>query len=74
MATPTIDAENSQEHDLYIRALRQLDAANQEPEYSVPAQTPIEREFMRNTNRLRSRTLFPTTYQPGQFEQIFLKG
>ena len=69
----TLEQENNQEHDLYVRALRCLGDAGKTSEHLAPATTKREIDFMHETQRVVSKRVFQSIYKDGQFEQIFAK-
>lgn len=68
---PTLESENNQEHDLYVRALRSLDNAGVTSEHVAPAITTREQDFMHECNVAVSRRVFQPVYTSGQYEKIF---
>jgi hypothetical protein len=66
-----LDNNNSQEHDLYIRAMKSLDKANKVSEHTKVPETKEEKEFMHEIEHEVHKNCFYTPMTEEQYKRIF---
>jgi hypothetical protein len=62
---------NNQEHDLYIRAIKSLDAGGKVAEHHKVPTCVQEVDMMKSTNHLIARCVHMIEYRSGQYEKLF---
>ena len=66
-----LDKNNNQEHELYVKALKSLDAHNMVSEYRKVPSTPEERAFAHDTHNACSTSLFGLNIDDERWNTIF---
>lgn len=62
---------SNETHERYVQALKALDRENAVSEYRKIAETPEERAFMTETNRVRFSRSFAVSLPEEQYMKIF---
>lgn len=66
-----LDANNNQEHELYVKAIKSLNSNNMYSEYRKVPNTSEERAFMQETNHVCASSSFGMNMSEEQYQQIF---
>ncbi len=66
-----LDKNNNQEHELYVKAMKSLDAHNMVSEYRKVPETREEQAFMQETNHARTSVCFGMNIDENKWNMIF---
>lgn len=69
-----LDPGNNQEHELYVRAIKALDANGTMSEYHAVPENGLQEQFRKDTDRYVTARRITFRYTDGQYEKIFGNG
>lgn len=66
-----LDNNNSDEHELYVKAIKSLNKHNTVSDHVKKPETPEEVQFMKETNRATSTSTFGSMCSEADYIRIF---